>query len=222
MNNRLAPSILSGDFTDLGSQIRAIEAAGATDLHFDVMDGAFVPNISFGIPVLKSLRPFTDLFMDAHLMIMEPARYAKPFAEAGADLITFHLEACETKEAVLETIDAIRAAGSKVGLAVNPETDGELVFPYVEAADMILVMGVHPGFGGQGLVDGTFEKIRLIRDYMNAHGLERDLQVDGGIKLNNVDQALEAGANVIVAGSAVFKGDVQANAAAFMEHMINV
>ena len=222
MNNRLAPSILSGDFTDLGSQIRAIEAAGATDLHFDVMDGAFVPNISFGIPVLKSLRPFTDLFMDAHLMIMEPARYAKPFAEAGADLITFHLEACETKEAVLETIDAIRAAGSKVGVAVNPETDGELVFPYVEAADMILVMGVHPGFGGQGLVDGTFEKIRLIRDYMNEHGLERDLQVDGGIKLNNVDQALEAGANVIVAGSAVFKGDVQANAAAFMEHMINV
>ena len=164
MKNRLAPSILSGDFTKLGEQIRAIEAAGVTDLHFDVMDGAFVPNISFGIPVLKSLRPFSDLWMDAHLMILDPIRY-------------------------------------------------------VEAVDMILVMGVHPGFGGQGIVDGTFEKIKLIRDYMNEHHLERDLQVDGGIKLDNVGQAIDAGANVIVAGSAVFKDDVQANAEAFLRRM---
>ena len=219
MKNRLAPSILSGDFTRLGEQIRAIEAAGVTDLHFDVMDGAFVPNISFGIPVLKSLRPFSDLWMDAHLMILDPIRYVEAFAKAGADLITFHIEPCPSSEYCFETIEAIRKTGKKVGLSLNPETDVEAVFPFVEAVDMILVMGVHPGFGGQGIVDGTFEKIKQIRDYMNEHHLERDLQVDGGIKLDNVGQAIEAGANVIVAGSAVFKDDVQANAEAFLRRM---
>ena len=217
MTNRLAPSILSGDFSRLGEQIRQIEAGGASDLHFDVMDGFFVPNISFGIPVLKSLRPFTDLFMDVHLMIMEPIRYIKEFAEAGADLITFHVEACEDEEACRATIRAIRDAGKKVGIAYNPETATEEVLPYIDQVDMVLAMGVHPGFGGQGMEPGTCDKVRELRQYMESHGVRRDIQVDGGVKLDNVGEVLDAGANVIVAGSAVFKGDVEANARAFAE-----
>ena len=219
MRNRLAPSILSGDFSCLGDQIRAVEAAGATDLHFDVMDGFFVPNISFGIPVLKSLRPFTDLFMDVHLMIEQPARYVKAFADAGADLITFHLEACPSERDVTDTIGAIRAEGKKVGISINPETDAKGIFPYLEAVDMVLVMGVHPGFGGQGMEPGTAEKIAGVRTRMSELKLERDIEVDGGIKEETIDEVLKAGANVIVAGSAVFKGDVQANAAALLSHM---
>ena len=219
MDYRLAPSILSGNFAGLGEQIRQIEEAGTTDLHFDVMDGIFVPNISFGIPVLKSLKPFTDLFMDVHLMITGPVRYVEEFAKAGADMITFHIEACESENECRDTIEAIRKTGRKAGLVLNPETEAAAVFPYIETVDMILVMGVHPGFGGQGMEPGTIDKIRAIRAYMDEHGLERDLEVDGGVKLDNVDEVLEAGANVIVAGSAVFKGDVKANAAAFLERI---
>ena len=219
MNYRLAPSILSGNFANLGEQIRSIEAGGASDLHFDVMDGIFVPNISFGIPVLKSLKPFTGMFMDVHLMITDPIRYVQQFADAGADMITFHVEACESKEACFDVIGAIRDTRKQVGISYNPETPSEAVYPFADVVDMVLVMGVHPGFGGQGMEPGTCDKVREMRRYMQEHGITCDIEVDGGVKLDNVDEVLDAGANVIVAGSAVFKGDVQANAADFMERI---
>ena len=235
MEYRLAPSILSGDFSRLGEQIRQVEEAGATDLHFDVMDGHFVPNISFGIPVLKSLRPFTDLFLDVHLMISDPRRYVEAFAEAGADLITFHLEACagsvvqgghtetddtvdpgRVREEVMATIAAIRAAGKKVGISIDPDTKAEALYPYLDRIDLALVMGVYPGFGGQGMIGETLVKSREIRDYIDSHGLACDLEFDGGAKPDNLDQLIDAGINVIVAGSAVFVGDAYENAKAFL------
>ena len=238
MKYRLAPSILSGDFSRLGEQIREVEKAGATDLHFDVMDGHFVPNISFGIPVLKSLRPFTGLFLDAHLMISDPRRYVEPFAAAGADLITFHLEACagaEVKEGhtetddsvdpdrvheeVMATIAAIRAAGKKVGISINPDTKAEALYPYLDQIDLALVMGVYPGFGGQGMIPETLDTSRKLREYIDSHGLDCDLEFDGGVKIDNLDQVIDAGINVIVAGSAVFVGDAYANAAAFLKKL---
>ena len=239
MKKILAPSILSGDFTALGEDIRAIEKAGAEYLHFDVMDGIFVPNISFGIPVLKSLRPFTDLFMDVHLMITDPKRFVADFAAAGADLITFHLEACrgavvkaghtetddllKTKcsgaDDVSAAIAAIREAGKKVGISVNPDTPAEDLYPYLDQIDLALVMGVYPGFGGQGMIEETLDTCRQIRSYIEEHGLDCDLEFDGGVKLDNVDRVLDAGVNVIVAGSAVFGADTYGNAKAFAEKL---
>ncbi len=239
MKNRLAPSILSGNWANLGEQIRAVEKAGATDLHFDVMDGIFVPNISFGIPVLKSLRPFTELFLDVHLMITDPKRYVADFAAAGADLITFHIEACDGcvvkdgrteeddslkmrcsgEDDVLATISAIRETGKKVGLSINPDTPADALYPYLDKIDMALIMGVFPGFGGQGMVEGTLEKSARVRAYIEEHGLDCDLEFDGGVKLDNLDAVLDAGINVIVAGSAVFKDDVYGNAKAFTERL---
>ena len=205
----ISPSILAADFNILGQQIKEVERSGAKYLHIDVMDGMFVPSISFGMPVIKSIRKNTDLFFDVHLMIEEPLRYIEEFVNCGADMITFHLEAAEGH--VEETIDRIHALGCKAGLSIKPATPVSVVEPYVEKLDMILVMTVEPVFGGQKYIESSTEKIRQMRQLVTSHGLETDIQVDGGITADNVSAVREAGANVIVAGSAVFKGDIVSN-----------
>lgn len=210
----LSPSILSADFTVLGEQIHETEQAGATYLHYDVMDGIFVPSISFGMPVLKSIKKATNQFMDVHLMITEPIRYIDEFVASGADLITIHYEACED---VHVTINKIKEAGVKVGISICPETPAEVLDEYLTEVDMILIMTVHPGFGGQKLIPEALDKVKEVRMKLDNLGLKTDIQVDGGIYTANVRDALNAGANVIVAGSAVFKGNPIENVKEFME-----
>ncbi len=210
----LAPSILSADFKNLGQEIKKTEDNGAEFLHFDVMDGLFVPSISFGVPVLKSIRSVTDQVIDAHLMIQDPIRYIETFKEAGADYVTVHLEACENVE---KTLAKIHECGMKAGLSICPETAVETIIPYVEMVDLILVMGVHPGFGGQKLIPETFDRLRQVRQILDEKNPKVDVQVDGGIHLGNVREILDAGANIIVTGSAVFNGDVEGNTRKFME-----
>ena len=214
MKNILAPSILAADFKELGEAIKTIEENGAEYLHYDVMDGIFVPSISFGMPVLASIRSCTKQVMDVHLMITEPIRYIKEFKEAGADLITIHLEACED---VAATIKAIREAGLKVGLSIKPATEAEAIRPYLDQIDMILVMSVEPGFGGQKFIPESLEKIRALRAMVEEAGVNVDIEVDGGIYQANVKEVLDAGANIIVSGSGVFKGDIAKNTREFME-----
>lgn len=214
MNYVLSPSILAADFKVLGQEMKKTEENGAAYIHFDVMDGMFVPSISFGMPVLASINDATEQFMDAHLMVQEPIRYVEAFQKAGADSVTVHLEACED---VKTTLDKIHACGMKAGLAVNPETDVKELVPYLEDVEMILIMSVHPGFGGQKFIPESLDKIREVRAMLNEKNLETDIQVDGGIYVENVREVLDAGANVIVAGSAVFKGDAGENTAKFME-----
>lgn len=210
----LAPSMLSADFKELGKEIRAIEEKGAKYLHFDVMDGIFVPSISFGMPVLKSIRPATNLVCDAHLMITEPIRYVEDFAKAGADLITIHLEACEDVSA---TIAKIRECGCKVGISIKPKTPVSALEPYLDEVDMILIMSVEPGFGGQKFIPEALEKIAETKAIIDKKGLSIDIQVDGGIYTHNVEDVLKAGANIIVAGSAIFNGDTKQNTMDMME-----
>ncbi len=210
----LAPSILAADFKQLGKEIQIIEENGAQYLHFDVMDGMFVPSISFGVPVLESIRPATKLVCDAHLMVTEPIRYAEAFAKAGADMITVHLEACEDIHA---TIKKIRACGCKVGVSICPNTPVISVKNLLDKVDMVLIMSVHPGFGGQAFIPESLDKIRELKAILDAEKLHVDIQVDGGIYTHNVEKVIEAGANVIVAGSAVFKGDVAKNTKEMLE-----
>ena len=214
MKNILAPSILSADFKILGEQIRETEEAGAEYIHFDVMDGIFVPSISFGMPVLSSIKGVTSQTMDVHLMVTEPVRYVKDFAADGADIITVHLEACED---VQGTLDAIRACGVKAGLSIKPKTPVETLEPYLDQADMFLIMSVEPGFGGQSFIPESLERIRALRGMLEEKGLQTDIEVDGGIYHRNVAEVLAAGANVIVSGSGVYKGDIRKNTAEFME-----
>lgn len=214
MNYVLAPSILAADFKVLGQEIKQTEENGARYLHFDVMDGMFVPSISFGMPVLASIREATAQLMDVHLMVQEPIRYIEDFRQSGADLLTVHLEACEDVEA---TIAKIRECGLRVGLSVCPETPAVAVKPYLKTVDMILVMTVHPGFGGQKFIPETLDKICLIRGMAKEQGLPVDIQVDGGITLANVRDVLDAGANIVVAGSSVFGSDPGKNTRDFME-----
>ena len=206
--NILSPSILSADFCKLGEQIKEVEQAGAEYLHIDVMDGLFVPSISYGMPVIASIRKCSNIFFDVHLMIEKPERYVQEFAESGADLINFHLEATEQ---VPETIEKIRRLGKKVGITIKPNTPAEAVGPFLDKVDMVLVMTVEPGFGGQKLIPEFMEKVKVIRKLVQERNLKTDIEVDGGINADNVKLALAAGANVIVAGSAVFKNDITAN-----------
>ena len=210
----LAPSILAADFKNLGQEMKKTEENGARYLHFDVMDGMFVPSISFGMPVLASIKDGTSQTMDVHLMVQEPIRYVEAFQKAGADILTVHLEACEDVKA---TIDKIRECGMKVGLSICPETEAEALKPYLKEVDMILVMSVHPGFGGQKFIPESLEKIRKVREMIEEQGLSVDVAVDGGIYLTNVREVLDAGVNVVVAGSAVFKGEPEQNTKEFME-----
>lgn len=214
MKNILAPSILSADFKVLGEQIRITSDNGAKYLHFDVMDGMFVPSISFGMPVLKSIQGVSPQVMDVHLMVTDPGRYVEAFQEAGADILTVHLEACEDVQAVL---DKIHACGMKAGVTIKPATPVEALVPFLDQADMFLIMSVEPGFGGQAFIPESLDKIRSLRSMLKERGLNTDIEVDGGIYQSNVKEVLDAGANVIVAGSAVFKGTIADNVTGLME-----
>lgn len=207
----LAPSILSANFARLGDGFVATHQGGATHVHLDVMDGHFVPNISFGIPVVESLRKFADqmdidMIFDAHLMIANPKKYVKPFADAGADIITFHYEVCENAEEALEIVKLIHKEGKKAGIAINPHTPAQVLKPILAAIDMVLIMSVVPGFGGQGFMAHTLDKARQIRNWAVEQGLQGvlDIQMDGGINLDNIQTVVQAGVNIIVVGSAIF------------------
>lgn len=206
--NILSPSILAADFTRLGEQISEVDRAGAEYLHFDVMDGLFVPSISFGMPVLKSVRKATERILDVHLMIENPERYVDEFADCGADLITVHAESCRHLDRV---ISQIHQKGKKAGVALNPATSLSALDYVLDKVDMVLIMTVNPGFGGQKFIESSYGKIRDLKNRMEAAGLHTDIEVDGGINADTLPGVLEAGANVIVAGSAVFKGNIAEN-----------
>lgn len=201
MDYKLAPSILSADFLDLNNQIKQVEEAGATYLHFDVMDGLFVPNISFGIPVLKCIKGNTNLVLDVHLMIVDPNRYFEKFKEAGAQILTVHVEAMKDPEADLKKIKEL---GMIPSITLSPDTPVEDVFPYLDLVKQVLVMTVQPGAGAQPYIDKCTDKIKAIRNEALRRGLDIDVEVDGGINENTIKIARDAGANVFVMGSSIF------------------
>ncbi|NLL94122.1 MAG: ribulose-phosphate 3-epimerase [Clostridiales bacterium] len=211
---KLSPSILACDYNILGTQIKEAVEAGALYLHLDVMDGDFVPSISFGMPVIASIRKNTNVTFDTHLMVKEPIRYIEEFVKAGADIITVHIEACSDVKA---TIERIKSFGIKAGVVINPGTQVNEIEPFLGMVDMILLMSVNPGFGGQKYIDSVTQKIARVRAMIDETGREIELEVDGGINMSNIDTVLNAGADVIVAGSAVFGGDIAQNVEMFLE-----
>lgn len=213
---QLSPSILAADFACLGKEIKEVEEAGAKWLHLDVMDGKFVPCVSFGMPVLTSLRKVSNLFFDVHLMIEEPERYIKEFKEAGADMLTVHAEACRHLDRVLHEI---HNAGMKAGIALNPGTSLSAIEEVLGLADMILIMTVNPGFGGQKFIHYTADKIRRLKKMLEDRNLTADIQVDGGIGKDTLETVMDAGANIFVMGSAVFRGDIKENVALYLKQM---
>ena len=210
----LAPSVLAADFSKLGEDVKTVADAGAKYIHLDVMDGAFVPSISFGMPVIEKLRGCTDAIFDVHMMVEEPGRYIQDMKKVGADLICVHQEACVHLD---RTINQIKEAGCKAAVALNPATPVETLSCILDQVDMFLIMSVNPGFGGQKFIPYTIEKIKKLRHMLDEAGLKTDIQVDGGVTTENVRDLIEAGANVFVAGSAVFKNDAAANTKAFLE-----
>ena len=213
---RVSPSILAADFANLEREIGTIKQAGAEYVHIDVMDGLFVPNISIGLPVLSCIRKVTDLTLDVHLMIEEPGRYIEEFKKSGADMLTVHAEACKHLDS---TLREIRKAGMKVGVAINPGTPVSQLECVLDLVDMVLIMTVNPGFGGQSYIESCTGKVQKLRKMITDAGLDVDIQVDGGINEKTIDKVLDAGANILVAGSAVFGGNIGENVRCLKEKM---
>ena len=214
--NKLAPSILAADFSRLGEQIKQVEKAGADYLHIDVMDGMFVPSISFGLPVIETIRKTSNLVFDVHLMIEEPGRYVKQFAAAGADILNVHVEACTHLQ---RTISEIKELGLKAGVTLNPGTPLTTLEYVLNDVDLVLIMSVNPGFGGQKFIPFTLQKLSDLREMRLRKNATAEIEVDGGVTLSNAKEIMEAGAEVLVSGSSVFGGDIEANVKAFRELM---
>ena len=212
----ISPSILAADFSRLGEVVKEADQAGADYFHFDVMDGCFVPNLSFGFPVLEAMNKITDKPLDVHLMIENPEKYIERFSEAGADIVTIHQEACVGH--VRDTVNMIKKLGMKAGVAVKPHTDISALEPVIEDADMFLLMTVEPGFGGQKFMEFSLDKIHRLRNRLEQKGLTTDIQVDGGITKDNFKTVIDVGANVIVMGSSVFKGNIKENMDFFSQY----
>lgn len=214
MKKYLSPSMLSADFTKVGEQLKTIENAGNRMLHVDVMDGMFVPSISFGMPVIESIRPCTNMIFDVHMMVVDPERYIEDIRKSGADIISFHVEACKN---IIDTLQRIKELGAVPALAINPETPMETLRPYLSYVEEVVVMSVHPGFGGQSFIEESFDRICELDRMRKEMGLDFSIEVDGGIKLSNVEKVLNCGADIIVAGSAVFKDDIAENVRQFKD-----
>lgn len=206
MKQKISPSILASDMLNLGNEIKKVENSGAEYVHIDIMDGRFVPNISFGMPIISAVRRCTDLVLDVHAMIVEPDAYIDEFIKCGADILTFHYEALDN-DRIVRAIEKIKLLGKKVGISIKPKTDAEALYPYIKDIDMALVMTVEPGFGGQKFMEDTMDKVRKIREYANSIDKELDIQVDGGINDSTIKVASDAGANVFVLGTGFFKAE---------------
>lgn len=214
--NILAPSILAADVTKLGEDINKTVRAGAKYVHIDVMDGSFVPALSYGQCVVEGLRKCTDAVFDVHLMVVEPLRYIEEFKRIGADIITVHYEACKD---LVSTLKKIKEVGCKAGLSIKPGTDVSVIKSYLNLVDMVLIMSVEPGLGGQKYIEASTDRIKEARTIIHESGLEIDIEVDGGVCLDNLKMILEAGANVIVSGSSIYRGDIEKNTSEFMDIM---